>query len=125
MNTLRSVVIFFILTILFVSSSFGKPTSYLPISHRAYDFLERMEHHYLLSGAKLGAKPFTRAETARLIFSLYDKRKLLSKVDRDELECLIDEFKPDFQTVSGLVWDDRGAVEFLPGIFVLALFFYL
>jgi len=105
----------FILLIMSIHPSIGEPTSYLPVSHRAYDFLDRMEHLFFVSGTRLGTKPLTRAEVAGLLFRLSNKSNLLTEVDKDELNCLLDEFKNDFLKRNRLVWDDRGPVEHIPG----------
>lgn len=115
MNPVISVVVFLILTLISVTPAIAEPTSYLSVSHRVYDFLDRMEHHYFISGTRLGTKPFTRAEAARLLFSISEKSTPLSEVDKEELLCLMDEFKPDFFNRHGLVWDDKGPVERIPG----------
>jgi len=104
------------MTYLFAVSAAGsESTSYLPVNHRVYDFLERMDHLFYISGTYLGTRPLTRAEAARLLFSLKEKSHTLSTTDVEELACLRDEFKADFIERSGLVWDDRGPVEKLPG----------
>lgn len=90
------------------------PTTYLPESHRAYDFLERMEHLYLVSGAQLGTKPLTRARAAELLYSI-TIMDALSITNREELNCLRSEFKLDYYGNNRLVWDDDGPIDYLPG----------
>ena len=97
------------------SIAWGVPTTYLPLNHRAYDFLERMEHQWFVTAARLGAKPITRARAADLLIRVNLSKEMLSPADRAELACLIDEFAPDIPSRQGLVWDDRGPVERLPG----------
>jgi len=92
MNPAKPVVLCFILVFFSITASRGEPTSYLPAEHRAYDFLERMEHHFFVSGTGLGTKPLTRAEVARLLVSLPVKSGLMTGVDKNELQCLLDEF---------------------------------
>ena len=115
MNLAISLIIGFILTIMSVTPSIGDTTSYLPVSHRAYDFLDRMEHYFYISGVRIGTKPLTRADVAQLLFRLSNKSGLLTEVDREELHCLLDEFRSDFHNRHGLVWDDQGPVEHIPG----------
>jgi hypothetical protein len=94
--------------------SWGAATTYLPLNHRAYDFLERMELHYFITGAHLGTKPITRSQTAELLVITANHKTILAKADREELEALLDEFGPDIPSQQGLVWDDRGPIEKLP-----------
>ena len=115
MNLAISLIIGFILTIMSVTPSIGDTTSYLPVSHRAYDFLDRMEHCFYISGVRIGTKPLTRADVAQLLFRLSNKSGLLTEVDREELHYLLDEFRSDFHNRHGLVWDDKGPVEHIPG----------
>ena len=74
-----------VLAIAFVTSSHGEPSSYLPISHRAYDFLERMEGKFLLHGAYLGTKPATRVEIASFLFGLMNEKRFMTNVEKAEL----------------------------------------
>jgi len=113
-NFVISVIISFTLIIISVIPLKGDTTSYLPVSHRAYDFLDRMDNFFYVSGTRLGTKPLTRAEVARLLFSISAKSRLLTEVDREELNCLLDEFRTDFHNRHGLVWDDHGPVEHIP-----------
>ncbi|MDP2982871.1 MAG: capsule assembly Wzi family protein [Candidatus Latescibacter sp.] len=94
--------------------SWGTATTYLPLNHRAYDFLERMELHFFITDARLGTKPITRAQAAELLVKAANHKTLLSKVDREELDALLDEFGSDIPSRQGLVWDDRGPIEKLP-----------
>ena len=90
------------------------PTSYLPINHRVYDFIERMEHYYYIKDSLTGTRPFTRIEAARILYGMLKAENILSKADREEYVLLLDEFKSDFQGRSGLVWDDKGPVDKIP-----------
>ena len=93
----------------------GNATTYVPFSHRAYDFLERMELHYFISGAYLGTKPAARSEIARLLTQVSKMANVLSPVDKAEFECLMAEFRPDIPLREGIVWDDYGPVKHMPG----------
>lgn len=99
-----------------VSSAGAAPSTYLPLNHRAYDFLERMEHHYFVTGVRLGIKPATRARVAELLVKVKDQERYLSRADREEYRCLLDEFRPDIPSRFGLVWDDQGPIQRLPGV---------
>ena len=57
----------------------GYGSSYVPVTHRVYDFLERMEHHYLILGARLGAKPTTRSNIASLLVQINNNMDNLSE----------------------------------------------
>jgi len=114
MNRKFPVLIIIVLLISIQSLSYGDATTYLPVIHRAYDFLERMEHKYYLETAHLGTKPVTRAEIARLVFGLEKAKGFLTMTERDELKCLLDEFSADLSSRKRLVWDDSGPVTILP-----------
>lgn len=105
----------FILQIFFATPSQGEPSTYLPVSHRAYDFLELMEHKCQMSGAYLGTKPAVRTEIARLLFGLLNKKDLMTEAEKAELECLLDEFSADYLSRKGFVWENPEPVEKLPG----------
>ena len=117
MNRVLSFVICFLLAIMSTTFSFGQPTTYLPVNHRAYDFLERMEHQFMVSGSKLATKPMTRSEVARLLIDVTDNESLLTEVDREELHCLLDDFKNDFPENNDLELGDNGPVERVPRLF--------
>ena len=114
MNRVLSFVICFILTMMSTTYSFGQPTTYLPVNHRAYDFLERMEHQFMVSGSKLATKPMTRSYVARLLIDVTNNESLLTEVDREELHCFLDEFKNDFPENKELELGDNGPVERMP-----------
>jgi len=96
------------------SPSRSEPTSYLPVTHRAYDFLERMEHTFPEARAALGTKPATRADIARQLFGLAKLRGYITAAEKEEFECLLAEFSDDFLTAGSRQWGDPGPVERLP-----------
>ncbi|MBN1294662.1 MAG: hypothetical protein JXB48_22695 [Candidatus Latescibacteria bacterium] len=102
---------------IFCFSADTHASSYVPVSHRIYDFLERMEHHYFISGAYLGIKPATRSQIADLLIQIKKNENVLTVVDKEEYDCLLAEFLPDISVRKNLVWDDKGPVGFLPKIF--------
>lgn len=107
--------IFIALFCLTAVQSQGSGTTYLPVNHRAYDFLERMEHHFFITGAHLGTRPMTRVQVAQLLIPMRDKKNLLTPADREEYLCLLNEFSPDILLRTGLVWDDAGPYDTIPG----------
>ena len=115
----KKIIIFFLCAFvslwLYAVQSQGSGTTYLPVNHRACDFLERMEHHFFITGAHLGTRPITRAQVAQLLVSMRDKKDLLAPADREEYQCLLNEFSPDIALRTGLVWDDAGPHEKIPG----------
>lgn len=106
-----------IVVFLLASSVYGAPTTYLPATHRAYDFLERMEQRFIITNARLGTKPVTRARIASLLVEVGRRADELSRTDRDEYRVLLDEFAPDMPAGSGISPEDRGTVAHLPGFF--------
>ena len=71
---------------------------YLPVNHRVYDFLERMETLGIIPLSRLGMRPTTRTYAAGLLAEVYKKGEQLSGIDREELEYLLEEFRHDLTT---------------------------
>ncbi len=92
----------------------GFASSYVPVTHRVYDFLERMEHLYLISGAYMGTKPATRSDIAMLLVEAGKKTEFLSTTDNEEFKCLMAEFRADIPARKGMVWDDYGPLPVVP-----------
>ncbi|HUT63276.1 MAG TPA: capsule assembly Wzi family protein [Anaerolineae bacterium] len=105
------------LSISYVTPSLGKPTSYLPLNHRAYDFLEIMENKYHITNEYSGTKPITRTEIASFLFSLEKKKTELTQVEKAELDCLLDEFRPDFFLQNQSALNNSEPIEILPDFF--------
>ncbi len=93
----------------------AQPTSYLPVTHRAYDFLERMELKRYFDGAFLGMRPITRLAAAKLLDNMKGYVNTLSPADRNEYACLLAEFGPDLAGEPAPGFDDRGKVSRIPG----------
>ena len=89
-------------------------TTYLPLGHRAYDFLEIMEHRCPTLKAHLGTKPATRDAIARLLSNLRGEQIDMTSAERGELDCLLAEFAPDLGEGKGLFFNDDGPIERLP-----------
>ncbi|GAG96601.1 unnamed protein product, partial [marine sediment metagenome] len=77
--------------------------------------MEIIEYKYHITDEYLGTKPITRAEIAKFLFSLGKKKTILTKVEKAELQCLLDEFRADLFLQSQLSWDDSGPIKSLPG----------
>ncbi len=97
-----------ILLIIFLPLPLLAQSPFLPLSHPAYDFLDRMETLGLLDHSLLGSKPITRARVAKLLEEVRERtapqadfmrrgRPSLSQVDRDLLATLRWEFAHDAQ----------------------------
>lgn len=112
----------FIFQFICMVPAMSEPTSYLPNTHRAYEFLELMEHKVNMPETHLGTKPVTRREIARLLFGCANKKSEMTDVEREELNCLLDEFSADFISRQELFWEDMKPVEKLP--FFLQDYFY-
>ena len=113
-TTLMNAVVLVLTLIYFPSDTHA--SSYVPVTHRVYDFLERMEHYYFVTGLHLGTKPATRAQIADLLTQIKKNNAVLTDVDKEEYECLAAEFLPDITNRKGLVWDDKGPLGYLPKI---------
>jgi len=70
-------------------------STYLPVNHPVYDFLERMETRGVLPLSHLGIRPTTRTYAARLLSRVYAEKEQLSETDREELNHLLEEFRYD------------------------------
>jgi len=92
---MRACFILYLVSVVFSGSPSCEPTSYLSLHHRAYEFLEIMEHRGLVSGAHLGTKPITRSEAAHLLYRMSEDIGAMSPAEREEFCCLADEFSVD------------------------------
>ncbi len=90
------------------------PSSYMPNSHRVYDFLNRMDHKFGLNNAFLGTRPMLRSDAARLLYSLSGETRYMTGTESEEFACLMDEFRPDYLGSGGFPWDDKGPVPGIP-----------
>jgi hypothetical protein len=88
-------VIALIITIWIFSPCPVGASPYLPVNHRVYDFLERMETLGIIPLSRLGMRPTTRTYAAGLLAEVYKKRERLSRVDREELKYILEEFRHD------------------------------
>ena len=106
--------ILFLLILLIITSETGA-SPYLPVNHRVYDFLERMETLGIIPLSRLGMRPTTRTYAAGLLAEVYKMRERLSRVDREELEYILEEFRydlpSDFRLESS---EDHGPLPHLP-----------
>ncbi|MBT4484250.1 MAG: hypothetical protein HOC71_11315 [Candidatus Latescibacteria bacterium] len=108
-----------IVIIVFETPLHAEPSSYLPVGHRAYDFLEQMEHKFNPGGmalklAHMGTKPVIRSKIARLLYELEQEKEILTRVEREELGFLLDEFEADYYPMSELDWDAKRPLEIMP-----------
>lgn len=94
----KTYVIAFIVTLWIFSPYPAGAAPYLPVDHMVYDFLERMETLGIIPLSRLGIRPTTRTYAARLLAEVYKMRERLSRIDREELEYILDEFRHDLPT---------------------------
>jgi hypothetical protein len=71
---------------------------YVPLNHRAYDFLERMETKHAIRGVLNHTKPLSRKEFAYYLEQIKeneDKGFVLNKVEQEQLNFLAFEFREE------------------------------
>lgn len=98
-----------------ISSSSVHALSYVPVGHRVYDFLERMENMYFISDARMATKPMTRTRIATMLDGMKGNAVHMTPVDREEYQLLMAEFMNDLPDHRGIESDDRGPLPYTPG----------
>lgn len=98
-----------------ISTASAHGLSYVPVGHRVYDFLERMEHMYFADDVRLATKPATRTHIAKILAGMKDHAVNLTPVDNEEYQLLMAEFLNDLPDRRGIVWDDKGPLPYTPG----------
>lgn len=93
----------------------AEPTTYLPVNHPVYDFLERLEQRFPDNSLHLGTKPLTRVRVAEYLYDAEEHREEMTPVERDELDVFLDEFAPDIFPGRGWSWETEGPYTRLPG----------
>ncbi len=102
----RPVLIFLLI---FISYSYSQ-TVYVSSEHWVYEFLERLEAKRLLSFVLNGTKPMTRDEIAGLLKSAYENRQKLNRVENEQLQFLLGEFREELADIYTRRETTRGRV---------------
>ena len=89
--------------------------SYVPVDHRVYDFLERMENMYFTSGLRMATKPVTRTRIATMLEGMKGNADHMSPVDREEYQLLMAEFINDLPDHRSIDSDDKEPLPYIPG----------
>ncbi|MCI0496460.1 hypothetical protein L0Z72_15760, partial [candidate division KSB1 bacterium] len=97
---LREVSILVILLVIHKSSAHSQST-YLPLNHWVYDYLERLETRQIIHSVINGSKPLSRQEIAPYLGEARQKIDRLSKVEQDQLNFLTIEFQEELSTAVG------------------------
>jgi len=80
--------------LLVISYSFSQ-TVYVSSEHWVYEYLERLEAKQFLPFVLNATRPMTRVEIAGYINSVYQNKQKLNRVERDQLQYLIGEFREE------------------------------
>jgi len=75
-------------------------TTYVPLNHWVYDYLERLETKHFVQGVLNGTRPLSRPEIARYLAQVHQNFERLNKVEQDQLNFLNIEFKEE---LNGLI----------------------
>lgn len=86
--------LFFLFLVIFSLQVFAQ-LDYVPIEHRVYDYLERMEYKGLIENYNSFEKPKTRKEVAGFLADLSKKEIQLSHIDKEILNRFCVEFEFD------------------------------
>ncbi|MBN2412754.1 hypothetical protein JXQ31_13785 [candidate division KSB1 bacterium] len=84
-----------LILILFLISSSYSQTVYVSSEHWVYEYLERLEAKHLLPFVLNSTKPMTRDEIAGLLKSAYQNKEKLNRVEQDQLQFLLGEFREE------------------------------
>lgn len=101
--------------IFFMATGSSGQTVSVPLSHWAYDVVERWEVRGLLDGVFNGSRPFSRREMAEYVSQalqrLEEKPQKFSRTDREQLRYLVVEFREELAALNRLpkhtAWQPR------------------
>lgn len=94
----RYTVVFAWIILLLNSKTALTQTTYVPINHWAYNYLERLETKQLIQGVLNGTKPLSRNEVAGYLAMVHQRvaqGNELTRVEQDQLSFLNIEFKEE------------------------------
>lgn len=83
-----------------VMPSARSQSTYVPLNHWVYEYLERLETKQVLQGVLNASQPLSRAEVAQYLSHLQSKFGVLNNVEQDQLNFLHIEFNEE---LAGLV----------------------
>jgi len=95
-----------LLLLLLAGETRGNFSTNVPLGHWAYGFVERCEARGRGRGLGDGIKPFTRLEMARVLLAIATTAKKgaeLTRVDREQLCLLQEEFRTEYEQLGGEV----------------------
>ncbi len=70
-------------------------TTYVPLNHWIYEYLERLETKHIIRGVLSATKPLSRMEIAQYLAKAYEQYEQLNEVEQDQLSFLNIEFKEE------------------------------
>lgn len=76
-------------------TSAGSQSTYVPINHWVYDYLERLETRQVLPGVLNATRPLSRMEIARYLATVHQQLDALNQVEQEQLNFLNIEFKEE------------------------------
>ena len=93
------------LIVAWIGISFGfknanSQTTYVPLNHWVYDYLDRLETQQVLRGLLNETRPLSRMEIATYLAQVHQNTDQLNKVEQDQLNFLNIEFKEE---LAGLI----------------------
>lgn len=89
-----------ILTLLIFSSEIFSQIENVPISHRVYSFLKRMEVRGIIKNFDDASLPISRSEIANFLVDIYAQRDKLTENEQGYLELLMVEFENELKKES-------------------------
>ena len=98
MKIKRYTSLFLITCIMVLSAPLYSQSTYVPLGHRVYDYLERMETKQIIANALIATKPLTRADVAACLDQVLEAQKAddcLNKVEAEQLAYLCIEFREE------------------------------
>ncbi|MFC1725345.1 capsule assembly Wzi family protein [candidate division KSB1 bacterium] len=115
---------FFIFTVLFLLNSALAQSTYVPLNHPVYDYINRIETKGYINKFLSGTKPFTRKECAKVISEVAKHPDNLTDFDKESILFYLVEFREEFEPeeyedISNLFINTSGTKkpEFIPESF--------
>jgi len=75
-------------------------TTYVPMNHWVYEYLDRLETKHIIQGVLNATRPLSRMEIAQYLAQVHQKFEALNKIEQDQLIFLNIEFKEE---LNGLI----------------------
>lgn len=97
--------------ILFLLTSAMSQSTYVPLNHWAYDYLERLETRRVLPAVLNATRPLSRMEIARCLVNVHQQLDALNQVEQEQLNFLNIDFKEELAGLLGHLTPDPNRIQ--------------